>query len=319
MGVTEPSAPQSEEKPKGFAHLFHRALSNRRMFLFGTLAPAGIVLALLTLYPFITNVWYSLLQYDLTRPNATHFIGLQNYIDVLSDPDFRNALLRTAIYVVAAVGIELIFGLLIASLLNQNLAGQAVFRSLLVLPLAATPVAVALIWRLMFNPSGGLANHLLSNLGLPTPPWIGSSTWALPSLILVDVWQWTPFVILILLAGLLAMPEEPYEAARIDGASGLQTFWYLTLPMLSPMIYIAVLFRTIDSIKAFDTIWVMTGGGPGRATTTLNIHAFKTGFQFCAHGHGGHHGHHHDGAGHRHLDGAPASQQPATIGRRSIS
>ncbi len=280
MGVTEQSAPQSLEQPRGKASRLRQILSSKRLFLIGTLAPAGVVLMLLTLYPFICNVWYSLLQYDLTRPLATHFIGLQNYFEVLSDPDFRNAVLRTAIYVVSAVGIELILGLLIASLLSQNIKGQALFRSLLVLPLAATPVAVALIWRLMFNPTGGLANHLLESIGLPTPPWIGSASWALPSLVLVDIWQWTPFVILILLAGLLAMPEEPYEAAKIDGANALQTFWYLTLPMLSPMIYIAALFRTIDSIKAFDTIWVMTGGGPGRATTTLNIHAFKTGFQF---------------------------------------
>lgn len=257
-----------------------RLFGSRRFFITATLGPAGVILFMLTIYPTVMNVIYSLQSYELTKPKARGFVGLENYIDVLTDPDFLAAAQRTIIYVVAAVGIELILGLLIAMLLSQNLQGESIFRSLLVLPLAATPVAVGLIWRLMYNPTGGLVNQILRNLGLPPGKWTSSPTTALPSVIIVDVWQWTPFVVLILLAGLLALPEEPFESAKIDGANAFQSFWHLTIPMLSPLIYTAVLFRVIDSLKAFDIIWVMTGGGPGRATTTVNLHAFRTGFEF---------------------------------------
>ena len=251
-----------------------------RFFIFAALGPAGIVLFMLTIYPFLANLWYSLLSYELTRPKNRPFVGLSNYIRVLTDPEFLAAVERTAIYVVVAVGLELILGMLIAILLSQNLHGESIFRSLLVLPIAATPVAVGLIWRLMYNPTGGLVNQFLIGVGLPPGKWTGSPATALPSLIIVDIWQWTPFVILILLAGLLALPEEPFEAAKIDGASALQSFWHITIPMLSPLIYTAMLFRFIDAFKTFDIIWVMTGGGPGRATTTLNVFAFRTGFEF---------------------------------------
>jgi multiple sugar transport system permease protein len=235
---------------------------------------------MLTIYPTIMNVWYSLLDYELTKPKSRPFVGLSNYIEVLTDPEFLAAAQRTLVYVVAAVGIELILGLLIAMLLSQNLHGESIFRSLLVLPLAATPVAVGLIWRLMYNPTGGLVNQILQNVGLPPGKWTSSPTTALASVIIVDIWQWTPFVVLILMAGLLALPDEPFESAKIDGANGLQIFRHLTIPMLSPLIFTAALFRLIDSLKTFDIIWVMTGGGPGRATTTVNLHAFRTGFEF---------------------------------------
>jgi multiple sugar transport system permease protein len=281
MRSTTLSQEQAGEGPAaGVRRRQGHSFGGRRWFIFLTLAPAGIVLFMLTIYPFIMNIWYSLHSYNLTRPGVQPFVGLKNYVDLLTDTEFLAAVQRTFYYVVPAVGLELILGLLIAILLSQNLHGESLFRSLLVIPLAATPVAVGLIWRLMYNPTGGLANHLLQAVGLPPAQWTSSARWVIPSLVLVDIWQWTPFVILILLAGLLALPEEPFEAARIDGASALQTFWYLTVPMLAPMIYVAALFRFIDCLKAFDIIWVMTGGGPGHSSTTLNIHAYRTGFEF---------------------------------------
>ena len=256
------------------------ARRSRQFFILSTLAPAILVLAALTIYPFVTNVYYSLLKYDLIRPKSRPFVGLNNYVELFTDPEFIQAALRTAYYVLFAVGIELLLGLLIAHVLSRIVVGAPIFRVILMLPIAATPVAVGLIWRLMYNPTGGMANHLLESIGLPGLKWTASMTTALPSLILVDVWQWTPFVVLILLAGMLALPEEPFEAATMDGATGLQAFWYLELPMLRPLIFVAVAFRFIDSLKAFDIIWVMTGGGPGYASTTLNILAFRTGFEF---------------------------------------
>jgi multiple sugar transport system permease protein len=265
---------------RGFTARLGRLFGSRRFFIAATLGPAGAILFMLTIYPTIMNIIYSLQSYELTKPKERGFVGLSNYVDVLTDPEFLAAAQRTAIYVIAAVGIELVLGLLIAMLLSQNLRGESIFRSLLVLPLAATPVAVGLIWRLMYNPTGGLVNQILHNLGLPLGKWTSSPTTALASVIIVDIWQWTPFVVLILMAGLLALPEEPFESAKIDGANALQSFWHLTIPMLSPLIYTAVLFRLIDSLKTFDIIWVMTGGGPGRSTTTVNLHAFRTGFEF---------------------------------------
>jgi multiple sugar transport system permease protein len=178
------------------------------------------------------------------------------------------------------VGLELLIGLLMAHLLSRVIVGAALFRGVLVLPVAATPVAVSLIWRLMYNPTGGLANHLLQQVGLSGLKWTSTAQLVIPALVLVDVWQWTPFVVLILLAGILALPEEPFEAARIDGASSLQMLWHLEIPMLRPLMAIAIIFRFIDSFKAFDLIWVMTGGGPGYSSTTLNLFAFRTGFEF---------------------------------------
>lgn len=256
------------------------AKRSRRFFILSTLSPAILVLVALTIYPFISNVYFSVLKYDLTRPKSRPFVGLNNYVDLVTNPEFLQTALRTAYYVVLAVGIELALGLLIARALSRVTRGAPVFRVILMLPIAATPVAVGLIWRLMFNPTGGLANQILKSVGLPGMKWTASMTTVIPSLVLVDVWQWTPFVVLILLAGMLALPEEPFEAATMDGATGLQCLWYLELPMLRPLIFIAVAFRFIDSLKAFDTIWVMTGGGPGYSSTTLNILAFRTGFEF---------------------------------------
>ena len=279
MRISVPSHDQAQEGRQRF-RMFWNSITGRRMFVILALAPAVIVLFMLTIYPFLANIWYSLLSFDLTRPTARSFVGLENYLEILSDGEFLAAAGRTAYYVILSVGVELILGLLIAVLLSQNLRGQALFRVLLVIPLAATPVAIGLVWRLMYNPTGGLANSLLEAVGLPGLKWTSSASAVIPSLVLVDVWQWTPFIVLILLAGLLALPEEPFEAARIDGASVLQTFWYLTIPMLSPMIYVAILFRFIDSLKAFDIIFTITGGGPGRASTTLNILTYRTAFEF---------------------------------------
>jgi multiple sugar transport system permease protein len=282
MGRSSSAASQSEVRAasKRAPGRVPSARKSRRIFTLVTLTPAVLVLLALTIYPFAANIYYSLLQYDLIRPKSRPFVGLNNYVELLSNPEVQQAALRTGYYVVLAVGCELLIGLLIAHLLSRIFLGAAIFRGILILPVAATPVAVGLIWRLMYNPTGGLANHLLELLGLPGLKWTSSIQLVIPSLVLVDIWQWTPFVVLILLAGILGLPEEPFEAAKIDGASGLQMLWYLEIPMLRPLMFIAIIFRFIDSFKAFDLIWVMTGGGPGYSSTTLNISAFRTGFEF---------------------------------------
>ncbi|MBA7508090.1 Trehalose transport system permease protein SugA [subsurface metagenome] len=257
-----------------------KRIGSKRLFIICTLLPAGIILFMLTFYPFLLNVWNSLFDYELISPESKPFIGLMNYKWVLLDPLFLNGLRLTIYYVSFAVILELIIGVFVAYMLSQISRGGGILRALLLLPMAATPVAVGLTWRLMYNPRSGLLNEWLRMIGSEGFMWTSSNRWVIPSLVLVDVWQWTPFVILIMLAGFLALPKEPIEAAEIDGASKFQVFLHISIPSLKPLIIIAALFRIIDSLKVFDIIWVMTAGGPGYASTTLNVLAFRMGFEF---------------------------------------
>lgn len=243
------------------------------------LAPLIIVLVALTLFPFVANVWYASQKMDLTQPFEQGFAGLSNLTAVVTQPAFLHSLKITAVFVVLALAVELTLGFLVALALWRPVAGARIYSTILILPFGLTPVALALAWRLLLNPSGGGINTLLSALGLPTFDWTASPTLALPSLILVDVWQWTPFVILIFLSGLVALPREPFEAAEVEGASYWQSVFYVALPMLKPLVLIVVLFRGIDLFRTFDTFWVITGGGPGDATETVNMLLYRLAFQ----------------------------------------
>jgi len=244
-------------------------------------APAVLVLAFTCLYPVIKGFELSFYDWSLGTPiESRKYIGWENFAWAWQDPALFNSIKVTLIFAAFAVTAELFLGLLIAFLLEKGIKGIAVLRTVFIIPIMIAPVVVGLLWRYLFDANFGLINHVVSLFGFKPIVWLGTPGLALPAVIITDIWQWTPFVILILLAGLLALPEEPFEAAKIDGASALQSFWHITIPMLSPLIYTAMLFRFIDAFKAFDIIWVMTGGGPGRATTTLNIFAFRTGFEF---------------------------------------
>lgn len=242
--------------------------------------PIVMCLAGLTLYPFIANVSYSLQALDLTRPFDSGFVGGDNYADVVERPGFVTNIVVTAIYVVASLSIELVLGALVALALWRPIRGHRLFTTILILPFGLTPVALALAWRLILNPAGGGLNSVLEAFGLQGLDWTASQALALPSLILVDVWQWTPFVILIFLAGLAALPKAPFEAASMEGAGYWQCVRYVALPMLRPLILVIVLFRSIDLFRNFDTIWVITGGGPGNATETLNMLLYRIAFQY---------------------------------------
>lgn len=243
------------------------------------LAPIVLVLAALTLYPFAANVFYSFQAKDLTQPFNAGFVGLNNYAAVLTRGSFLHSLGLTATFVVSSLLIELALGFLIALALWRPIVGSRIFTTILILPFGLTPVALALAWRLLFNPAGGGINLLLNAFGLPSLDWTASPGLALPSLIIVDVWQWTPFVILILLAGLIALPREPFEAASVEGAGYWQSIFYVALPMLRPLLLVVILFRGIDLFRTFDTFWVITGGGPGDATESLNMLLYRLAFQ----------------------------------------
>jgi multiple sugar transport system permease protein len=240
--------------------------------------PALLAIVVLILGPVLANFAISTYGWFIGRPPT--FIGLENFSEALGDWRFWNSLRNTFYFTLLAVPIQLVLGLGIAVLFNREFPGKGLVRTVILLPMVATPVAIALIWALMFNPSLGVLNYFLESLGLPRSLWVADASLAIPSLVMVDVWEWTPMVALILLAALHGIPGEFYEAARIDGANGWQTFWFVTLPTIRSAIVVALILRSIDALKTFDIIYVITSGGPGTASETLNVYAFKAGFEF---------------------------------------
>jgi multiple sugar transport system permease protein len=243
--------------------------------------PAVVVMALLILFPLAFNGYMSLLSWFVSSANPPEFVGLKNFLEIFGkDARFWNTLWITAKFTLTGVVLQLILGLAIAVYLHREFRGRGIVRTVMLLPMVSTPVAVALIWVVMFNPSLGVLNYFLGLVGVKPLLWLGHPRTALPSLILMDIWKWTPFMVLILHSGLQSLPVTPFEAARIDGASRWQLFRFITLPLLRPTIAVALIFRTMDSLKTFDTIYVMTEGGPNNATETLNIYVFQTGFKY---------------------------------------
>jgi multiple sugar transport system permease protein len=208
--------------------------------------------------------------------------SLQNFARLASDRFFLEALKHTLVYAVVALTLEFLFGLALAVLLSSRLRGRGFFRAALLVPMMLPPVVVGVVWRLMLNPNFGAINGTLKGFGAGTDAltWTASPRLALISVIMVDVWQWTPFMFLVLLAGLQAIPQEPYEAALIDGSSAWQTFRHVTLPLLKPAILIALLLRTMDLLRVFDQIFILTEGGPAFATETISLYIYRAAFRF---------------------------------------
>jgi len=244
------------------------------------LIPAALLLVALTAYPILSGIWYSLTDYHLAEPESGRFVGLANFVALAQSDHFWIVLRNTLVFVIGAVSMQFIVGFALALLLNQGVRGQGLFRTLLILPLAMTPVIVGLVWYLLYNPTSGLINTVLRWVGIAGPSWLGRPRLAMFSLIFADGWHWTPFVMLLMLAGLQGIPTQLYEAARIDGANPFQSFWNVTLPLVVPIAGVVLLFRTMDAFKIFDKVFVLTGGGPGTATETIVYHAYRLGFSF---------------------------------------
>jgi multiple sugar transport system permease protein len=242
------------------------------------IAPTLAVLVALSIYPLIYAVKVSL-QAD--SGTGAHW-SFQNFTRLAADDFFRSALAHTIVYTIIALTFEFLLGLGLAVLLNRAMRGRSLFRAALLVPMMLPTVVVGVVWRLMLNPNFGAINGTLKSFGVNTEhlTWTASPTLAFASVIMVDIWQWTPFMFLILLAGLQAIPEEPYEAALIDGSSAWQTFYYITLPLLKPAILIALLLRTMDLLRVFDQIFILTEGGPGSATETISLYIYRTAFRF---------------------------------------
>jgi multiple sugar transport system permease protein len=239
-----------------------------------------VLLTLVSLFPLFYNVFTSLRSYNILSPEDAKFVGLANYFQALHDTDFWNSVVVTLIFSFFAVSLEMLLGLVLALLLNRkNTRSRQVYRTLMMLPIIMTPIAVSYMWRVIYAPSTGILNYSLSKIGITGPLWIADVHWALPSLIVVDIWQWTPFLALIFLSGLMSLPQDSLEAAKVDGASAPKSFWYITLPLMRPIIVIAVLIRLIDSFKLFDIVYAMTGGGPLRATEAFNFYIYLIAFK----------------------------------------
>ena len=242
--------------------------------------PAIIFVALLMVFPVLYTLFLSLTNWNLTSGAPLSFVGLRSYSRVLTEPRFLHAVARTFLFTFFAVAFEGFFGVAIALILNRAFVGKGVAKLLLLLPLVATPVAIGIVFNLFYDPTIGLANFVLKSVGLPQGLWVSSAATVIPSLIIVDVWQWTPMITLIVLAGLAGLSNEPVEAAHVDGASEWQILRYVTIPMVMPVILTALILRLIDALKTFDIIFAMTGGGPGYASETLNIMGFKYSFEY---------------------------------------
>lgn len=239
------------------------------------IAPAMVFLIAALFYPLIASLNVSFYSYS---PMKIEFIGLENYRRIFSDPTFWDSLWVTSIFAAIVVVGELLLGLLLASILNRELRAGNLLRSLIMLPLVLTPVAVGLMFRFMYNPDYGIFNYFLSVVGLPPLLWAADTQTALLSVALVDIWQITPYPTILFLAGLKTIPREQYEAAEIDGASRFSKFVHVTLPWLTPMIVLFLIIRTSDAFQIFDLVFTITGGGPGNASRSLSMYAFITGW-----------------------------------------
>ena len=240
-------------------------------------APTAAVVVLFTLFPIVYLFWVSL---HAVNGQQMRFTGLDNYGLVATDPSFWDAAKVTVLYVVATTGTQLVLGFALALVLSRKLRGLGIVRTLLIIPMAMTPVVVGLTWRLLYTPPFGLVNYSASLAGIGLPPMLTDPILAFVAVVVVDVWQWTPFMMLLVLAGLQSLPTEPFEAAAVDGASRIQALRFLTIPMLRGIILVALIFRGIDAFDTFDTIYVLTRGGPGTATQTLTMFDFFQAFRW---------------------------------------
>lgn len=246
--------------------------------------PALLVMLAIFCYPLVYSFVMSFHQWDLSSASA-EFLGLANYTDTFDSPDFRQSLRNQTIFSLVSIGVEVVAGMAVAVLVNGKLRGLRIARTLLLIPPMIAPAVVGYNFRWLFNTQYGLIDAVLRGLGLPVIPWLSDPNWALVSVIIADVWQNTPLMVLLFLAGLQSLPQEPLEAAAVDGASAWRAFWLIIMPLMRPVVVIALMLRIIDTFRTFDVVWLMTQGGPGGATNLLTVDAYMLAFQGVDFGH----------------------------------
>ncbi|MCZ8186595.1 MAG: sugar ABC transporter permease [Beijerinckiaceae bacterium] len=243
------------------------------------LAPAAAVALVGLVYPMLRSVWLSFHEWSIgTPPESARFVGLENYRWLLADDSFWISVGVTITFATAVVVLEVVLGVALALVLDRDLRGTSLFRTIFILPMMIAPIVVGLIWRFLYNEQFGPLSQALKALGLPGIPWLSSPDMALVSVIIADVWQWTPFIFILALAALQGLPASAIEAARIDGATRWQTTLYIKLPLIAPVIAVAALLRLIDAFKVLEVIYILTEGGPGLSTEILSLHIYKTAF-----------------------------------------
>lgn len=250
---------------------------SRRSGLF-FIGPAFIYLLAITIVPTVMLIRYAFSDWEIGDVGGIYYVGFETFQLVLETPIIIDNFVATIIYVVSAVLVELVLGLLIALVLVKSFKGAGLIRTLLIAPVIMVPIGAGFVWRYILDPDLGVMNWAMEEMGMPYIQWFGSKPWAMWAVVIADVWQWTPFVMLILLAGLVAIPQSLYEAAEIDGANKVQKFFHVTLPLLLPTIAVATVLRFIWAMKSFDTIFAMTRGGPGTYTSILNFEIYKEAF-----------------------------------------
>lgn len=244
----------------------------------GLMWPAVLFVVLMVVFPFGYAFWLSLQDYKIGQTFS--FVGLGNYRALLADEQFWNGLKLSAILYVSALTVQLVLGVALGMLLHRVQFMRGLVRTLMVSPFMLPPVVIGMMSIVILDPGMGIANHLLKAVHLPTSLFLASTDYVIYTVVLIDTWQWTPFVALIVLGGLQSLPQNIYEAASIDGATGWREFVYITLPMLGPTILTAAVLRSVDLLRFFDVIYITTQGGPGYASSTLNIYAYRKAFEF---------------------------------------
>jgi multiple sugar transport system permease protein len=239
--------------------------------------PAVLVTAVLVLVPIAYTIWLSVSDRQSDGTNSG-FLGFANYAEMFGNPQFWNSLKVTLFLFVVCLLVETVLGLALGYVMSLDVPGRRIFQGMMLIPAITASVAVGLVWLLIMDPSLGAANQILAKVGIGPVVWLGDPDIAPWSIALVDIWQWTPFMALIISAGIRSLPEEPFEAAALDGASGWRTAWNIGLPLLRPVLTVAMLLRTVDLVRFFDTIYIMTQGGPVNSTNTLNVYGYHAGF-----------------------------------------
>jgi multiple sugar transport system permease protein len=242
-------------------------------------APAVVILAFTCLYPVIKGFELSFYDWALGTPiESRKYVGWENFASAWHDPILFNSIKVTLVFTAFAVAAELFLGLLIAFLLEKGMKGIALLRTMFILPIMIAPVVVGLLWRYLFDANFGLINYMVSLFGVEPKVWLGTPGLALPAVIITDIWQWTPFMFILFLAGLQSLPKDPVEAAHVDGATAWQVIRMVKLPLLAPVIWVAVILRVIDAFRSLEVMFIMTFGGPGRETEVLSLNIYKTAF-----------------------------------------
>lgn len=250
---------------------------SNKLFSYIMSLPTVFVFAFLTVFPLGYTIWYSFTNYNMLKPKAIKFIGIKNYINIIQDSYFQQAFVNTLIFMLLAVFFETSIGLLVAVLINSLNRGTKILRTIVLLPVVLPPVTVALVWQIMLSNNYGIINKLLEQLGKASVNWLNDVHTAFFCILLIDIWQYMPFAFLLIYAAMQSVPQSQYEAAELDGANGVQQFFFITIPNIFNGIVLVVLLRSIDSIRLFDKVNILTRGGPANSTATITQYIYNYG------------------------------------------